>query len=170
MRRHPAPIFFTFLLFFFSAAAGEENEDAWYEITNAKIVKYNISGSSQKELSDEMKRKGPNGYFGYTEWNFTWKCREIKVECLVTLPYWQTGESTPELQKKWRRFWNNLARHEQEHVEIVWKRVDETKERVKTMNCREAGEAWKSTLQQVNRESKEYDTRTDHGTTQGAIF
>ena len=170
MKKIPALFLCGPLLILAYTSVSGDDELEWYEIKNATVVTYNISGSSQKELSDVMKRKGPNGYFGYTEWNFKWNCAEITVECTVTMPFWKTGGSTRELQKKWRQFWNNLARHEQGHVDIVWQRVNETKQLVKTMSCRRANDAWSRTLQRVNRESKEYDTRTDHGTIQGAVF
>ncbi len=170
MLKFPASIISALLLIFLSASVRGDDTPGRYEITNAKVVTYDISGSSQKELGAQMKKKGPRGYYGYTEWNLKWSCAEITVECIVTMPRWEAGESTGELQKKWREFWSSLARHEQGHVDIVWKRVNETKKRVATMDCRRAVEAWIGTLRRINRESAEYDARTGHGTAQGALF
>jgi predicted secreted Zn-dependent protease len=142
----------------------------WFAIKNAKLVKYNISGSTTEQLRNEMNRKGPHGYHGYTEWNFNWNCKEIKATCTVTLPYWESGESTPELQKKYREYWNKLARHEQGHVDIVTKNLDATKKLTEKMDCIHANLAWARMLQLINSESSKYDSNTDHGKKQGAVF
>lgn len=91
-----------------------------FVIKNAKVAHYSISGSTAEELRDEMKRKGPRGWHAYTDWNLSWNCRKVTVTCTVTLPSWNPEKQEPELQRKFRTYWNNLARHEQGHVDIVY--------------------------------------------------
>jgi predicted secreted Zn-dependent protease len=166
-----ANLFLAFILVALSitTAAGDDLPP-WFEIQHAKVVTYNITGSTAEELRGEMNRKGPHGWHGYTEWNLSWNCREITVVCTVTLPYWGAGESTPDLLRKYRNYWNSLARHEQGHVDIVARMVEQCRERVRAMECFAANRAWADTLRNISRESAEYDKKTSHGKTQGAEF
>jgi len=141
-----------------------------FVIQNAKVAHYSISGSTAEELRDEMKRKGPRGWHAYTDWNLSWNCRKVTVTCTVTLPSWNPEKQEPELQRKFRTYWNNLARHEQGHVDIVYRMVETNRQRVRAMDCLAASLAWAETLRNISRESEEYDRKTNHGQTQGAVF
>lgn len=165
-------ILFSSIIITASLAAVVEKEELppWFEIRNAQVESYFISGSTVEELREEMNKKGPHGWHGYTEWHLNWDCKEISVTCTVTLPFWKTGQSTPEVKKRYRMYWNRLALHEQGHVDIVTRLVDTNRVRVKSMECGAANRSWADTLARINRESAEYDRKTEHGKTQGAVF
>ncbi|HOT46259.1 MAG TPA: DUF922 domain-containing protein [Spirochaetota bacterium] len=159
------------LIFTLAAAAGAGGDlPPLFEIKNAEIAYYSISGSTPEELRAEMKRKGPRGWHAYTDWNLAWNCREVTVTCTVTMPSWDPENPDPGLRKRFRVFWNNLAAHEQGHVDILTRSVDAAKKRVRSMDCFSAGLAWADTLRKITRESEEYDRVTGHGQTQGAVF
>jgi predicted secreted Zn-dependent protease len=165
-----------FLVFFmctagalFAAPAGDDCESR-FEIQNAKLVTYAISGDTEETLRGEMKRRGPRGYHGYTEWFFTWNCRDISVTCTVTMPRWEHDAADPGLKSKYCDYWNRLARHEQGHVDIVTGNLAAARSGVQKMDCIKAALVFTRMMKKVSAESEKYDADTDHGVKQGAVF
>jgi predicted secreted Zn-dependent protease len=151
-------------------AAPADDCESRFEIQNAKQVTYAISGDTEETLRDEMKRRGPRGYHGYTEWFFTWNCRDISVTCTVTMPRWENDAADPGLKSKYCGYWNRLARHEQGHVDIVTRNLDAARSAVQKMDCVKAGRLFTQMIKKVSAESEKYDADTDHGAGQGAVF
>ena len=101
------------------------------------------------------------------------------VSTTYTLPRWvdrSVGSSA--LQTRWDEFITALELHEEGHRDIAVEAAARIEQAIKTMgargSCRELEQAanalGRSIVEDCQREQEEYDNRTGHGRTQGAIF
>ncbi len=167
-------------------------------VVNERLDYYNVSGRDAASLREALNQSGPIGadgkhYDGYTKWNLSWSydyrrngngsctltTRRIAVDAHMSLPQWQPGPDTPDsLQRRWTQYLQALRTHEEGHVEIgrtVARALDALMQRMPTQpDCptldRELQARGKQILQDHSRDDTDYDQRTRHGQTQGAVF
>ena len=65
---------------------------------------------------------------------------------------------------------NNLALHEQGHVDSIARNYLRVKEAIRKATCSTAEQAAQDMLDIFRQANAEYDQQTNHGATQGAIF
>ena len=133
-----------------------------------KVVEktYIVTGESIAQLKASMSRRGPNGYWGYTRYNYRWDGRcNMRFEATVTMPKLKSRDmlSADDLAK-WDRMRAALLEHEMGHVEIgrAWAGA------IKKAKCRSAD------VKRIDAEFKgkdaDFDRRTQHGRTTGVHF
>ncbi len=158
---------------------------------------YEIQGHTEKELQQQMNASGiqgadGNSHYAYTNWYLKWNYtyNSTAVSCSIAtvatsvdanykLPKWINNENAPaDLRNKWNRFIQNLELHEYGHKEIGIQTAKEIERSIAALkprpSCEELERAANSIGQQILEKSRpteaDYDLRTRHGITQGAIF
>ena len=157
-------------------------------IPNATVVYYDISGSTENELRDQLDALGPVGYDGYkgdstTKWYITWhwpthpdgSCQmdqtAVSYEIKVIFPRWQPTEGvSAQLVARWEQYTAALIEHEKGHVDLVVLNVPKVAEVVKSARCEAANTVGEMVLAEIHKQEVEYDATTNHGATQGARF
>jgi predicted secreted Zn-dependent protease len=165
---------------------------------NTRTVRYQIQGDTSEVLREQMKQLGMIDertgirYGGFTNWYYRWrtnyrfssgKCRiksaAIRLDLKYTLPrWWASSSASPELASEWNRFLAALRGHENGHgaLAITGGRTMLKKLRglAPSNSCSALTAAAKRTFVRENERIKTietaYDTRTDHGATQGATL
>ena len=156
---------------------------------------YDIVGRTENDLLQAMLRGAPlhegTRYFGLTstEVRFTYRMISTSTGCdltdievylrvVTTLPRWRPYSGTPyEVERRWRSFDRALRIHENGHKQFALEEADmiwRALESVRAPSCDAMNaEARRSALRirdtYVLRHDA-YDARTDHGTTQGAVW
>ncbi|MCH8030254.1 MAG: DUF922 domain-containing protein [Bacteroidetes bacterium] len=156
---------------------------------------YDIVGRTENDLLQAMLRGGPvsggSRYFGLTstEIRYTyWKTPasigcdltdiEVHLRVVTTLPRWQPFRGTAyEVERRWRSFDRALRIHENGHKQFALEEADmiwRALESVRAPSCdvidaEARGIASRIRDTYVLRHNA-YDGRTDHGTTQGAVW
>lgn len=130
-----------------------------------KMKYYPIAGSTSRELKNQMKRKGPGGYWAYTGWYVRWSggC-QVTVTISYEYPKWTNrGQAPAELRAKWDSMFSALERHEQQHGQHG---VNAAKE-IDSTGC--SGNPQAITNKWANQD-KVFDAQTNHGRNQGVVL
>jgi len=95
----------------------------------------------------------------------------VEPEYTITMPSWSAYRSQPQKCKdEWDTMWRALRKHEDGHRELfenfVSKLVSKL-EALATATVRDVEEIVKQVISENESEQKAYDTRTDHGKSQG---
>ncbi len=117
-------------ILFFAGAA-----DAKPRVTS-NTVYYNVSGTSAADIRQELREKGPNGYWAYTNWYVRWtgKC-QVSVEIDITLPRLiNRGQLPDSFLAEWDEMIVALTAHENRHAEHGLNAAEE----IEAANCRRA--------------------------------
>lgn len=127
------------------------------------VVNYDVTGKTLRELQQDMKARGPQGFWAYTKTNWNWdgQCN-MMYKATITMPNLASRDNLNAADLViWDRMVGNLHSHEMEHVEIGRRWATE----IKQANCDPASVA------QIDARNKgsdaELDRRTDHGRLSG---
>jgi predicted secreted Zn-dependent protease len=157
------------------------------------IERYEIRGSTAKELKAEMKRWRDNRtLFGYTRWQVTWKyvfatregqCAlssfDVSVDVKTTLPQWIDREDADaELVDRWERFMDAFEEHERGHKRLGMEAATAVERRLVLVepqpSCDEldhvVDEAAREVIGAYRETERRFDENTRHGKTEGARF
>lgn len=149
---------------------------------------YNIQGLTENELRQQMDSLGPTDSYGrhdaYAKWDITWSkpCNgllSVRVNVVFTYPKWlKPDNSDSNLDSKWTRYIEALINHESGHQGIATRATQEIMDTLyglpNTSNCAEQNQQVVSLgneiINKYKQEEIQYDTSTNHGRTQGAVF
>lgn len=157
---------------------------------------YDIDGSTVPELKKQMKHNGTRWgdgrtYAAVTTWDLHFdydtteddgrcsvKSAQTRVDIVYHLPRWTPAASAASLAPEWGNYITHLKTHEFGHKDIAVKIAAEINEvlaslqnfRNQTALEREAKRLTDEKLRALNDLQVEYDARTRHGETQGAVF
>jgi predicted secreted Zn-dependent protease len=163
---------------------------------DAEVVYYDIVGSTDRALNQQMHEKGPIGtegkrVDGHTHWHVQWYfhyqpanegCRftdlDVTVTGTITLPRWAGDEGPAALRKKWRRFVDALRIHEDGHYAHGLSAAREIEALGRTFRIAEGCAAIskrfnteaQAILTKYQKADVDYDADTRHGRSQGAVF
>jgi predicted secreted Zn-dependent protease len=158
------------------------------DIPYAKMVYYDIGGSTEDELREQLDAKGPvssDGYHGdalttwFVHWNWdgygTETCdlrsASATYDIKVAMPRWvPPPEASPALIEKWNTYVLALANHEKGHVDNVIANLPVIITAIRRATCSSAEAEAQEILSGIRMIDENYDTTTDHGATQGAHF
>jgi predicted secreted Zn-dependent protease len=170
---------------------------AFAPIVTEKYEYYEVYGSCDRDSQCRMRRKGISWsdgkkYDSTTNWHVTWKyghnrtpeaCSadsfRVFVDITFLYPKWGPGEDTPrDLVDKWEAYIKNLVTHENGHRDLAVEAATELSRAVAELppspTCadvdREVRALSRMRMDMLNDDEKEYDTATNHGYTQGAMF
>ena len=166
-------------------------------IISIKNNDYIIQGSTVAELRQQMNKLGPidkstgKHFDAYTHWyvntNYRYQpvgtqCKiytaTVKVDVTFTMPRWNiSAKSSSDLKKHWNRYINLLQTHENGHKAHG---ISAGNDVLKSLNsivapsCDQingiAKQRTQTILKQYSQQDIQYDLRTQHGRTQGAVF
>ena len=158
------------------------------DIPYAKMIYYNISGSTETELRDQLNALGPVGPDGYhgdalTIWYIRWKwdgygseecdlrTASATYDIKVTMPRWTPPQdASPALIEKWNAYLLALAHHEKGHVDNVIANLPVLINTLRRATCSTAEAKAQEVLAGMRQNDINFDASTDHGATQGARF
>jgi predicted secreted Zn-dependent protease len=152
---------------------------------------YEVQGSDYVSLSRSLKANGPKGFHGLASWRITYEytterqqnaCRiatvRLKVSGEILMPKWTDEAAAPlELQRRWNNYYSALKRHEDGHIQHGKELAQLVNERLLGLgdvSCSQlpslAQGAFQRLYDNLKARDREYDVRTNHGETQGALF
>ncbi len=166
-------------------------------VVTEKYEYYEVSGGCENDLQCQMRQKGITWYNGKkydsaTSWHVKWDygydrgpqvCSadsfRVVVEIIFRYPKWvRTADAPQPLVDKWDSYMKNLIMHENGHRDIAVKAAAELSRAVAELppapTCAEFDRAVRALsrtrMEKLNADEIAYDTATNHGYTQGAIF
>lgn len=154
---------------------------------------YTVRGGSVENLRSQVKTLGPQKggkrYDAGTEYQIRWRYRSVtangicRFDSAVVLlnvkfiyPRWEIPPSASErLVQTWKRYYTNLLRHEDGHLDLALtgsrELLQAIKEILPEITCRsieaKADSFAEAIVASVQKKQVEYDRITDHGATQG---
>lgn len=156
---------------------------------------YEVAGSSEQELRAAINKQRPKDRAGerhdaVTSWDVRWKFRYVTVaegcaleslattlEVVTILPRWPNRQSGA-LTQRWDKYIAALEAHEDEHLQIGLRAARLVHARLSTSEVARScpileeriNSQAKTIVDQFLSEDAEYDRRTKHGASQGALF
>ncbi|MFT3890686.1 MAG: DUF922 domain-containing protein [Anaerolineales bacterium] len=158
------------------------------DIPYAKMIYYDINGSTETELREQMNSLAPTGPDGYrgdalTSWYIRWtwdgygsedcdlRSASATYDIKVTMPRWDAPQDvSPALIEKWNAYILALAAHEKVHVDNVIANLPVVINTIRRASCSTAEASAQGILDGIRLNDTNYDVTTDHGATQGARF
>ena len=156
---------------------------------------YTVSGTTPDEVLAALRERGPRSgdewFFGLTEtsMDLTYRVADLEGGCgvldarldlgvLVTLPEWTpTVDTDRTLVRDWGRFFRALSRHEARHREIaedgardLFRQLDGLRRPDCTALEAELGHRLSAAQRDIEGAHRDYDARTGHGRTEGAVW
>ncbi|MEQ9260200.1 MAG: DUF922 domain-containing protein [Roseovarius sp.] len=129
-----------------------------------KWASYNVNGRTSAELLSQMKQRGPNGFWAYTNWYVRWSANcKVDVEISYTMPkHTNPGSMPADVKARWDRMNAALAAHERKHGQHG---INAARELVAT-SCKNGN----AVIAKWAEQDKVLDKRTRHGETEGVVF
>jgi predicted secreted Zn-dependent protease len=95
----------------------------------------------------------------------------VSQRITVTFPRWTPPPAVaPTLIAHWAAYTQDLAAHEQGHVDFVVDHVPAIVAAIKEATCATASAAAQRAADVIHQHDRAYDAATQHGVTQGALF
>ncbi|MBD2076706.1 DUF922 domain-containing Zn-dependent protease [Phormidium sp. FACHB-592] len=167
-------------------------------VVAVKTVYYPIKGATAGQLRQQMNRLGPISQTSgqrfdartdwYVRWNYQYlnqanSCQltaiRVRADVSVTLPQWkQPANAAKGLVNRWNQYIKALRLHEDGHKDNGIATSQEILQLLKRFpaksSCSELGvaanKAAQGIISQYNQRDLDYDRKTQHGVTQGAVF
>ena len=126
---------------------------------------YAIEGNTAGDLRRDMNRKGPKGFWAYTNWYVNWSATcHVSLRIVYTLPRWRDRDMAPEeLRLKWDTFLSHLIAHENGHATHGRNAASE----IDKSRCSSSPG---TIVRRWANQDRVYDAKTGHGRTQGVAF
>jgi len=155
---------------------------------------YALTGGSLRDIHHALSRARPwtdARQDGRTEWKINWRtqlapagngCRvesfRTDTSVTITLPRLLAPEGTPpEVLKTWQTYLTALMKHEQGHVRITREAAAKIQAQASAaggVSCaelrRNLNDRANQLLEACRRAHRDYDRRTNHGATEGAVL
>lgn len=156
---------------------------------------YDVYGTDYSSLIRSLAVNGPkvNGssFHGMARWNVSYKyetkaaakqCKfsqfELKIAGEILMPSWRDESNAPaDLRQRWSRYYSALKAHEEGHVQHgneLALRVREHLLGLGNFDCAASADLAQREFERIYNNVKdrdrEYDQRTQHGATQGAVL
>jgi predicted secreted Zn-dependent protease len=155
------------------------------------VTYYPVQGQDYASLISSLRANGPKGYHGLAAWkvsyDYTTKQRRdacqidtvrVKIAGVILMPRWTDEPSaSPDLQRRWTDYYAALKLHEDGHIQNGRELALLVKERLMGLGavpCDQTKALAEAEFQRLygnlKTRDREYDARTNHGATQGALF
>lgn len=162
------------------------------------VVTYPVSGETLDALARSLDANALvdahdplNRYYALTNWNltsrWTWqptvagcevKNAQVTIDVTLTLPALASSDLAPEVRQRWDTFIANTITHETGHVRLAFDGARSYQRDVgyllPAVNCSiietRLNDLFRKDLNAIDQANVDYDTATQHGTTQGAVF
>lgn len=158
-------------------------------IPGVERIYYDVKGTSPAAIRKDMNGKRPTDMNdgrrvdALGKWHYRWRWRvngsgkcdlnsvELTFSGTVTLPRLadEARLSRP-VRERWARYYRALLEHEHGHIGYAYAQRDAVLAALKGATCETANDAGKAALDRIRAHDRDYDARTRHGATQGAVF
>lgn len=163
-------------------------EEPFAGIPNVEMSYYDVSGKNAAAIRKDMNTKRPADpagyrYDGVAKWSYRWRTKgngrggcdlnsvEIEFRATVTVPRFVGEESASKsLRERWQRYHRALMEHEAGHIRYAWDQREAIATAIKGATCATANQAGEAVLDRIHAHDRDYDAKTRHGATQGAVF
>ncbi|CAG0957140.1 hypothetical protein ANRL3_00630 [Anaerolineae bacterium] len=164
-----------------------------------KVVTYTVTGKTTQEMSKSLEAQAiadphepGSDYYAQTAWRISTKwstkiaennCEleraDVSVQLTVTVPaLTDVNGITPDALSRWNKFVANTITHEKGHVTRTLNGVRDYQIEIGNVAPQTDCNGMRSKLDdlfrfhsnQIDRVNSEFDTETNHGTSQGAVF
>lgn len=125
---------------------------------------YNVDAMTTKELRQQMKERGPKGFWAYTEWYVAWTgdCK-LSAKIIYTMPkHTKESKMDPDTRKRWKAMVAALRAHEEKHGAHGIQAAQE----IEKTNCANGN----AVIAKWNKQDVALDKRTGHGKTEGVVL
>jgi predicted secreted Zn-dependent protease len=167
-------------------------------ISEFRVVTYTVSGKTINEISKSLEANAmpdPNEpgsrYYALTRWQLfgDWTVRpslhgcevvdgKVSVAITMTLPALVTPNVPSDVRQRFDTFMQKTVLHESDHVEITLHGAREYQRALSNYtpapNCdilkSQLSTLFRQNFDAIQRANREYDAKTQHGRTQGAVF
>lgn len=161
------------------------------ESSDVRVRHYDVNGLTHQEVVRSIAARGPKGFHALATWKPSyqfWSTREgsqcrvsrvqLHLEADILMPRWVDAARAPaELVRRWDRHYAALMLHEQGHIQhgrefgvIARKAIMG----LPPVPCEEIQARVERLFAELSRDygdrDADYDRRTNHGQTQGAVF
>lgn len=153
------------------------------ELGQVNIYYYPVEGESQAALRASMDRNKRHGWDAYTQWRvyWTWPGRgqarcdmsraSLSTSLTLSFPQWRPPvQAEPGLVRRWDGYVAGLSRHEREHLENARAGFERIRQIIGRGNCETAEAEIQAVLAGMRAFDIAYDSETQHGRIQGAVF
>jgi predicted secreted Zn-dependent protease len=149
--------------FFGDAVRAEEVGIPLPEVSET-IRYYDVSSLTAVGLRNQMRRRGPRGYWAYAQWWVSWTAEcQITLTQTIDMPRHTRPDSLPaDLRVSWDRMITALLAHERVHTGHGASAAAE----IAAAQCEGAYEI----IDRWAAEDQAFDRRTDHGRLEGVVL
>ncbi len=133
-------------------------------VVTETINTYPVSAQTLSGLHQEMRRAGPQGYWGYTRWSVNWSgtC-QVRAHVDITLPEHANPAALPaHVRRKFDAMLAALTAHERQHGRHGILAAQE----IARSKCRDPH----AIIRKYNAIDLEFDRSTRHGGTEGVTL
>lgn len=163
-----------------------------------RVITYTVTGKTVSEISKSLEAHtmpDPNEpgsrYYALTRWQLAgeWVVRpsvrgcqvvdgKVSVTITMTLPALVTPNVPMDVRQRFDTFMEKTVLHESDHVEITLRGAREYQRALShhapASDCdilkSQLNTLFRQNFEAINRANREYDAKTQHGRTQGAVF
>ena len=131
---------------------------------SVKNKTYTVDATSVQGLKQQMKQRGPNGYWAYTDWYVRWtgSCK-LSVEITYTMPKHKNEDKMDAAtRKRWKAMVSALKAHEEKHGAHGVQAARE----IEQTRCAN-GDA---VIKKWSKQDEVLDKRPRHGATEGVVL
>jgi len=163
---------------------------------HAEVRQYAVEGATLEEVTRSLHANAPRDadgarFYALTQWTYNaeyvWVERDtgcraedvvVRVATTITMPRWTPPRVTPAgLVEAWNRFVRSLEAHEREHQRLAEEGAEAIRWEIVSLRLQtcsgaeaRAQHAVARVVETTNRRNREYDERTRHGMTEGAVW
>lgn len=155
------------------------------------LVHYDVSGQDYPTLIRSLRANGPRGFHGLARWRIDYqytttqqqqRCSissvRLRVSGEILMPRWVDAASAPaDIQRHWSDYYAALQQHEDGHIQHGRELAILVRQRLMGLGavpCETlpalAQREYDRLYGNLKTRDQEYDARTNHGATQGALF
>lgn len=140
---------------------------------------YDVAGLTYGDVQDQATKNGPadghgEHWAGATNWSMSWKAKavpdgrltevQVTYAAKVTLPRWTPPvEASDADVQQWSEYVDQLARHENGHVDILLTSIPRVLEALKSANKSNAQTVFDAEFKGISQRQDDYDATTNHG-------
>ena len=130
-------------------------------------------------LDEVFKNLNKHGWWGRYRSNLAYNAKlgsnvvsvSVTAKPVVIMPKWaQYGKASADDKKAWDKMYKALLKHETNHHTITDTHLKELKKNLEKggeIDGKELKKAWESSMKELEKKQKTYDSRTDHGSKEG---
>jgi predicted secreted Zn-dependent protease len=158
---------------------------------DVKVVHYEVFGSDFPSLMRSLRANGPQGFHGLAQWKIGYQytteqhqqnCSissvRVRVSGAILMPRWvDASNASAELQRRWTEYYAALQKHEDGHIQHGRELAILVRQRLMGLGAVACDRLQALAQREYDRlygnlktRDREYDARTNHGVTQGALF